>query len=295
MKGLWKAMLAIGAVAVGLASAARALPGIERDLAYGPGPEQRLDLTVPTGHGFATVIFVHGGSLTTGDKADSDYGNVCAPFPAAGIACANVNYRLAPASKWPAQPEDVAAATAWVRKNIASRGGDPTKLFLFGHSSGAMLVAAVGSDERYLAQQGMRLSEVRGVIPMGSIMWDLGLEQEMAGRSRAEMEKAFARDSDSQIFGDLETYLNHWPMRHVRAGMPAFLFLIAEAETEHPPVLETDKKFVEEARKLGNSAEYRVMPGRTHYSAIRKFSEAGDPVFQMVQEFVEGEPVGNHR
>ena len=79
-----------------LASSAAGAQTWERDVAYGTDPSQRLDLSIPAGKGFATVIFVHGGSLNSGDKADDDYRNVCAAFPAAGIACANVNYRLAP-------------------------------------------------------------------------------------------------------------------------------------------------------------------------------------------------------
>jgi arylformamidase len=267
-------------------SAARA-QAVERDLAYGSDQSQRLDLSVPAAKGFSTVIFIHGGSLTTGDKADDDYRNACAPFSGAGIGCANVNYRLAPAHVWPAQAEDVAAAVAWVRTNIAARGGDPHKLFLLGHSSGATLVALVGSDERYLAQQGLKTSDLRGVVPMGSITWDDELEQSLAQHGRAYIEEHFKHDADdSSIFGTLDAYLDHWPIRHVRAGLPPFLFLIAESEQEHPPVLKTDKKFVEDARALGNSAEYRILPDRTHYSAIRKLSEPGDPVFAVVRDFV---------
>ena len=77
------------------------------------------------------------------------------PFPAAGIACANVNYRLLSAAPWPAPAEDVALAIAWLRAQIAARGGDPRKLFLLGHSSGAMLVALVGSDARFLKQHNL--------------------------------------------------------------------------------------------------------------------------------------------
>jgi len=148
----------------------------ERDLTYGPDPSQRLDLWVPPAQGFPTVLFIHGGSLTSGDKTDEDYRDVCLPFPAAGIACANVNYRLGPEHPWPAQAEDVAAAVAWVRTNIAQRGGDPRKLVLLGHSSGAMLVALVGTDERYLAPHQLALDDLRGVVSMGSIMWDEELE-----------------------------------------------------------------------------------------------------------------------
>jgi hypothetical protein len=52
------------------------------------------------------------------------------------------------------------------------------------------------------------------------------------------------------------------------------------------PVLKTNKKFVEDARTLGNQAEYRVLAGRTHYSAIRNLSKPDDPVFAIVRDFV---------
>jgi arylformamidase len=260
--------------------------GRDRDLAYGPDPSQRLDLSVPASKGFPTVLFIHGGSLTSGDKGDEDYRNVCTPFPGAGIACANVSYRLAPVHAWPAQADDVAAAVAWVRKKIGARGGDPHKLFLFGHSSGAMLVALVGTDGRYLARQGLKTSDLCGVVPMGSIMWDDELEQAMKRYGRARVEEAFRRDPDNRMYGSLDAYLDHWPIRHVRAGLPAFLFLIAESEQGQPPVLKTNKRFVEEARARGNWAEYKVLPGRTHYSAIRSFSNPGDPVFAIVRDFV---------
>jgi len=269
-----------------VASNAGSAQGLERELAYGPDPNQRLDLSLPPAKRFPTVIFVHGGSLTSGDKADEDYRKVCAPFPDAGIACASVNYRLAPAHPWPAQAEDVAAAVAWVRRNIETRGGDPLKLFLVGHSSGAMLVALVGTDERYLARSGLKTSILRGVIPMGSIMWDVELDQAIKQYGRSRVEDGFGRDPDNKIYGSLTTYLDHWPIRHVRGGMPPFLFLVAEREKEQPPVLKTDSTFVEKARALGNWAEYKVLPGRTHYSAIRNLSAPGDGVFTIVRDFV---------
>lgn len=259
---------------------------LERDLAYGSDPSQRLDLSVPAAKGFPTVIFIHGGSLTSGDKADEDYRSVCAPFPGAGIACANVNYRLAPAHPWPAQAEDVAAAVAWVKSKIGPRGGDPQKLFLLGHSSGATLVALLGTDERYLARHGLKTSDLRGVVPMGSIMWDDELEQALTKYGRERVEAAFARDPDNRMYSSLDLYLDRWPIRHVRAGMPPFLFLIAESEQEQPPVLRTNRKFVEDARSQGNWAEHKVLPGRTHDSAVRKLHEPGDPVFAIVRDFV---------
>jgi acetyl esterase/lipase len=259
---------------------------MERDLAYGSDPLQRLDLAVPATKHFATVMFVHGGSLTSGDKSDEDSRGVCAPFVAAGIGCANVNYRLAPAASWPAPAEDVAAAVAWIRAHLRARGGDPRKLFLMGHSSGATLVALLGTDERYLASRGLKLEDLRGVIPMGSIMWDDELEQALKLHGRERVEVAFRRDPDNQMYPNLDAYLDRWPIHHVRAGLPPFLFLIAESEQEQPPVLKTNQKFVEDARALGNAADYKVLPGRTHYSALRELGRPGDPTFAIIRDFV---------
>ena len=199
-----------------LASAVAASP-VEPDLAYGSHPRQRLDLVVPATKGFPTVIFVHGGSLSTGDKGDEDYGKVCRAFPAAGIACANVNYRLAADAGWPAPAEDVASAVTWVRAHIAERGGDPDRLFLFGHSSGALLAALVGAK--------VGTAAVRGVVPMGSIMWDDQVQEALRTHTRQEVEGAFQRSPDNRMFASLDAYLDHWPMGHIGAGLPPFLLV----------------------------------------------------------------------
>ena len=260
---------------------------IDHNVAYGPDSLQRLDIGTPIARGYPTIIFVHGGSLTSGDKNDDDYRNVCATFPANGIACASINYRLAPRHAWPAQAEDVAAALKWVRTNIAEKGGDPNNVFLMGHSSGAALVATVSTDERFLAAHNMKLDVIRGVISMGSIMYDDDLEQAIARYGRDRVDSAFKRDSDNRMFGSLEAYQAKWPVRHIHSGLPPFLFLIAEKEQHQPPILKTNQKFVDAARRLGNCAKLVVLPGRNHYSAIHRIHIPGDSVFRIVEDFVK--------
>ena len=262
----------------------------ERDVAYGTDNAHRLDLFTPVSKNFPVVIFVHGGSLTGGDKSDADYGKVCDAFPAAGVGCANVNYRLLPAAPWPAPAEDVAAAIAWVHANIAARGGDPKQLFLLGHSSGAMLVALVGADARLLARHQLTTDVLRGVMPMGSIMWDDDLQQSIEKNGRERVDAAFARDPRGRAFGSLERYESQWPINYVRAGLPAYHFLIAESEQVNPPILKTNQKFVDDSRARGNRAELTVFAGRTHYSNIRQLHQPGDQVFATVLAFVKGIP-----
>ena len=141
---------------------------VERDIPYvrGGSPDQRLDLHVPAGKGFPTVIFIHGGSLQEAGerRASPVYAAVCEPFVAAGIGCATIDYRLAPTHKWPAMPNDAAAAVKWVKDNIAARGGDPSRLFVFGHSSGCHLAATLGANPKYLVTVGLVPGDRAGVI-----------------------------------------------------------------------------------------------------------------------------------
>ena len=118
---------------------------IKKDLAYAEGPsadpeKHRLDLFLPapSEENWPTVIFVHGGGWTEGDKDlrvgyQDVYGNIGRFFAARGIGAAVINYRLlGDGVQWPAQIEDVARATAYVHDHIAEYGGDPAALFLMG-------------------------------------------------------------------------------------------------------------------------------------------------------------------
>ena len=263
----------------------------QNDAAYGTHARQTLDLHWPgSASGFPTVVFIHGGSLNSGDKSDDDYRDVWKPFPEAGIACATINYRLAEDALWPAQPEDCAAAVVYVRQAVLEHGGDAHRIFLMGHSSGAMLAALLGTDGHFLSARGMKPVDLAGVIAMGSIMWDEEFEATVAKVPAERIAALFKSDPAYRMFGTPEVYQNLWPMKHLNAAMPPFLFLIAESEQENPPILKHAKTFCEAARLLGVQAAWRVLPGRTHYSAVRKLSETDDPTFAIIRDFVLRDP-----
>jgi len=119
---------------------------IERDFAYGADDKQKLDVyTSPSAvAGKPILIFVHGGAFVGGDKggaASPFYDNVLIWAAKNGMVGVNINYRLAPAAPYPAGIEDLGAAIKWVEANAAKYGGDPKKIFIWGHSAGASHVA----------------------------------------------------------------------------------------------------------------------------------------------------------
>ncbi len=256
-----------------------------RGLAYASDGDsnRQLDLYLPPGKEFPTVLFIHGGSLTGGDKDDEDYRGICNPFPESGIACATMNYRLFPAVKWPLPMQDVAAAFAWLKSHIAEYGGTPARIFLFGHSSGCLLSSLLGTDEAYLHEQGLKLQDIAGVVAMGC---RLNNKVDPAGASPEQIRRHFERDPYDAGFGSIEALNQAVPTAHVSANMPPFLVLIAENEQVNPPNLDDAKVFVAAAHEVGATADCIVLPGLSHYSSIRNAKSVNDPTFQRVRVFV---------
>jgi acetyl esterase len=132
-----------------LAAAPKAGVEVRRDVAYGPHPRHVLDVYRSERAANAPVaLFVHGGAFVRGDKDVSDevYGNVCYYLARHGYHAVNVEYRLAPESRYPGGAEDVAGAIAWAKRSARNFGGDPERLALVGHSAGATHVAAYAWD-----------------------------------------------------------------------------------------------------------------------------------------------------
>ena len=179
-----------------------------------------LDLYVPqTGAGFPVVVWVHGGGWHVGDKRN--VGVKPQAFTDAGYLLVSVNYRLSPAVTHPAHVQDVAAAIAWIHQNIAEYGGDPSKLFLIGHSAGAHLVALVATDESYLSAHGLPLSAIAGVVCLDGAGYDIPAHMARGGLLSLLYLQAFGREP--------EVWRQGSPVTHVAPGkgIPPFLIVYA--------------------------------------------------------------------
>jgi acetyl esterase/lipase len=155
------AMLA-AAVSTAKAQAQPKVGAVELDVPYARGgDQQKLDLYLPNHKNFATVVFTFGGGWHRGGrKAVTPIGK---KLQSLGYGCALLSHRLAPQHKFPAQIEDVATAFAWVKQNIGKKGGDPRRVFLIGHSSGAHLSLLLATDARYLARHKLSPADIAGV------------------------------------------------------------------------------------------------------------------------------------
>jgi para-nitrobenzyl esterase len=130
------------------------------------------------------MVWIHGGGLTNGMSWETlSKGTKLAPE---GVVLVTIAYRLG-AFGFLAHPEltresgtgsgnyglfDTLAALKWVHANIAQFGGDPSRVTIFGGSSGALIVsllagspAAKGLYQRAIAQGGAGFYPNLGSIP----------------------------------------------------------------------------------------------------------------------------------
>lgn len=121
----------------------------------------KLDIYHPTqGKGFKTIVWFHGGGLKSGEKELPE------AFKEQGIAVVSPNYRLYPRCKNPDYTMDAAAALAWTLRHISEYGGDPSQVYVSGHSAGGWLTLILAMDKSYLAAEGVDADSIRAWYPV---------------------------------------------------------------------------------------------------------------------------------
>jgi arylformamidase len=232
-----------------------AAPTIGRDLRYGDHERHRLDVhTAPGVRNAPVFVFVHGGGFVAGDKhtpGTPRYDYLGAWAVRNGWAGVTMTYRLAPEHTWPSGAQDVAAAVAWIRDNIAAYGGDPDRIVVAGNSAGAVHVASYVTGHGSAGQDGGSLDGVRGAAILSGFY-------EVPVAERGPLERAYYGDAPAADVSTLDGL--------IRAELP-LLFSVAERD----PLL-----FQAQAARLTSAwfTARRAMPnmvwvaGHNHISGI---------------------------
>jgi acetyl esterase/lipase len=135
---------------------------VDRDIAFGPLPDQRMDIYRPEGAaGLPAIVFFHGGSWRSGSRRH--FRILATELASAGTLVAVPDYRLFPAVTYPAFLTDCADATAWAARHAPGMGA-AENLFIMGHSAGAYNAMMLGLDPAWLHAAGCATDIVTGVI-----------------------------------------------------------------------------------------------------------------------------------
>jgi arylformamidase len=118
---------------------ARQSQACELDVPYGDAPGETLDLFLPPRPDAPVFVFIHGGWWRALDKADHSF--IAPAFVEAGAMVVVANYTLAPAASIEQITLQMVRLLAWTWRHAASRGGDPRRIVVAGHSAGGHLAA----------------------------------------------------------------------------------------------------------------------------------------------------------
>jgi acetyl esterase/lipase len=248
---------------------------VERDVKYGPAERNLLDVFVPetAASPRPLLIFVHGGAFTAGNKrgpnASPFYDNIMLWAVKNGFVGVNTTYRFAPQSPWPAAAEDLASVVQWVADNAVARGGDPARVYLMGHSAGAVHVASYVSHPEF--------HKVRGGGLAGAIMVS-GLYNPAEG-TVGEPEKAY--------FGtDASVYAERASLRGLAATKLPLMIAAAELD---PAEFHWDFGLLKDAacKGAGWCPRAVMLPQHSHMSEVYAINTADTRLTREILEFVK--------
>lgn len=221
------------------------------------------------------ALFVHGGGWRGSDKAYyKDLGAKPAWFATElGYVFVSMNHRFLPDGGYPGSFEDVAKALAWIHDNIADYGGDPDRIVLFGHATGAIQTSLVATDETFLRAVGHDLSLIKGVICVDVAYYDLvGL--------------AGAGVIDQAVPADPAARRRASPMRNIAPdkGIPPFLILYGGAGG----AVQTQSEAMAAALRAAQIAATAIeLPSKDHFTANEHIGRPGDASTIVVERFLE--------
>lgn len=249
------------------------VPG-PRDLAYGPDPQQRLDIYLPdtAGPNRPVLLFIHGGGWNFGDKAYESA--LLRPFWQRGLVVVTMNYRLTPAARFPDQLDDCLAALAWIREHIAAYGGDPDAIQVVGHSAGAHLAALVAVEPDRLASHGLPPACLRACVALSGVY---DLQDIFDRRVQGFVRDFLARPADAVPAS---------PQRQLEAGQTPgpTRFLIAAGSRDECRFAAQGQNFARELRARGASVSFLLLDGATHGHVLAAMGNEHSQLFRAMAD-----------
>lgn len=216
----------------------------------------RLELAIyrPNGAGpHPGIIAIYGGAWQRGDPGQNAQFN--AAMAAQGYVVIAIDYRHAPAYRFPAQLEDVQASINWIHQNASIYGLDTTRLAIVGWSAGAHLALLA-------AYQPPEFAPFRAVVSYyGPIDLIAGYEDPPRPdpiHTRSILE-AFLGGTPAQ---QPERYRAASPITQVRPGLPPTLLIYGSRD--HIVKAQFGQALADRLHETGNTVCWISLPWAEH-------------------------------
>jgi acetyl esterase/lipase len=171
-----------------------------------------------------------------------------------------------------------ALAVQWVKENIASYGGDPTNMYVSGHSAGGHLAALVAVKDEPWKELGMT-NPLKGAIlndPAG-LDWYWFL---------TELKEKYNKEDNYDAFtADPAVWKTYSPIYYLESK--EIPMLVMEGERTYPGIKLTVARFREAAKEKGLEVDYSFYPKTKHIPMVTQFFFSWSKGYKDVLKFME--------
>jgi arylformamidase len=228
---------------------ARAILGMPKRVAYGPGEYEGLDIFDCGIEGAPINVFVHGGAWRRNVAAD--YAVQAEPLVRAGahnVIIDFINVDQAGGDLFPMY-QQIRRALGWVYRNAESFGGDRNRIYISAHSSGSHLSGVVLT--RGWKEEGLPPDFCKGAVLLSG-MYDLAPVALSKRSSYVKFTGAMVEQlSGDRFIGDLHTPL-----------------VLAIGTCETPEFQRQSRDFAAAVNAAGKPAELIVGSGYNHFELL---------------------------
>ena len=242
----------------------------------------------PTGPGpFPTMLDLHGGAWNAKDRfAEEPMDRALA---ASGVLVVAIDMTLAPEAPYPACVQDANYGVRWLKSKATSWNGDPSKIGVYGSSSGGHVAELLGMrprDPRYNAIPLAASPNVDATIAY--IATRSPISNTYARFQNAEDKKRDAMIKNNKtFFNPWETIFESNPQqileRHEQVSLVPLLIMQGALDDNVLPAVQ--EKFAATYKAAGGKCEFHVFEGCEH-EWVAKEGPQTDRAREMVKAFI---------
>ena len=243
---------------------------IHHDIAYGDNKRQHLDIYVPDkpDPSGSVIVFFYGGSWQKGNK--ETYRFVGQALASKGYVAVIADYRVYPEVYFPAFVEDGANALAWVHGHIREYGGNPSNIFLAGHSAGGYIAVMLTLNDSYLRAAGGKRSWIKGTIGIAG-------PYDFLPFTDPNIIALFSKVEDSKT----------QPITFVGPGVSPLLLLTGDQDDEVGA--KNSQNLVAKLREFDDPVQERIYPGVAHIGIVLALADgfrSKAPILEDIDAFI---------
>jgi arylformamidase len=230
-------------------------------ISYGSSPRETLDIYAAEKAGGPVLIYIHGGYWRSGTKEDN--ANFVPAFTQRGATVVLVEYDLCPNVTVSDIVRQTRAAIAWTFRNIVRYGGNPSKLYISGHSAGGHLTAMALAHQ--WENEGLSNDFIKGAAAMSGVH-DLDMVMHISANEEIRMTPEIAKQNSPLL-------------NPPKVNCP---LLVAVGGIEPDGWKQMSKDYAEFCRERGMKPEYLEVPGANHYTMSEHLGNPASPLAQAI-------------